>query len=648
MMSQLSLWISKHSSLHDKFDAYFLSAIACNFSEYPQGLQSKKNFSVLLELEFDIDPSIRVLQKKKLTDWFMRDASSTACTAHLDSDPGNTLYLTCQFSLPLLKKLALATWVKKIQLCDAPVPNRNFNRSQSKPINTSLSGPIPKSNKQKLIAIIDSGCPFANLGFANINNRKTSRFLSIWDQDDRPDFHAADGTKPAGFGYGRQIERQAINRFIEAATSNYTQHIDEDFCYRFAGYDTMQSRETHGSMTLGLLTSHWWSSSLTPEGKPSVLNDLASNTSEVDLVFVQLPRQLLLAPDLGSMERYALDGIRYILDCAGVNTTHIAVVLDYGSDLGPHDGTGLFEQALDALVCEAKTKGKTLDIVFPTGNSFEKALHATADLMENSAPCLLWALPMGNEVTSVAEFWFNNSKVAFDLTVQPPAGEQAVSISLDSAVSKNYGYFSVTVKKIDQQTLVLLQTSPTGLSELANRQSAPTGVWRLDFKPSKTNASIQNLKVDAYTAWGGRNEGFAQRIFAAKFIEIPNGGFKVTGCGSVLSTACGKETYAVGGYVDKPPFARSKYSGAGSVRGGTKEEKGAEYLAPTDEGIYQAGLLCMGARSGTWVRASGTSLAAPQVARALIAGGKLIKYAKKKGPKPDGLKEFGEARLTYP
>ncbi len=647
MLTELKTWLKGASNLQHKFDAYFLSAVVSKFTEHPQGLLGKKCFSVLLKVFFDANALTQSQQKKDFVNWFEQDKNSSYCKSHLDDFSGDVFYVTAEVSLALLKKLAESIWVIKIQLCDAPIPNRRIDRNLLKPANNSKVGSISASSKESIVAIIDSGCPFAHQGFRNLKVQTTSRFLNIWDQDDRPDFHDVDGTKPSGFGYGRQIEGKTLSQFMKAAMSSLTQHVDEDYCYKLASYDAMLSRETHGSITLGLLASHLWTASLSTTGKPEFLHDIASNPDLADLVFVQLPRQLLLAPDMGSMERYALDGIRYILNCAGKLTKHIAVVLDYGSDLGPHDGSGLFEQALDALIIEAKTKGITLRVVFPTGNSFEKSLRARTNFKKLALKSLLWALPIGNEVTSVAEFWFNSDQVDVTFTVKPP-NTPAIAIKLDINSSKNYGNYSVTVKQIDKQTLVLLQTSPTGLSELANRQVAPSGIWRLNFLPSKSNASLQNLKLDAYTAWGGRNEGFAQRVFAAKFIEVPKGGFEVTGCGSVLSTSCGEETYAIGGYVDKPPYARSKYSGAGPVRGGAKEQKGAEYLAPTDEGFYQTGLLCMGTRSGTWIRANGTSLAAPQVARALIAHGKLVKDIKKKGPKLDGSKEFGEARLSYP
>jgi hypothetical protein len=647
MITELNTWLKSTSNLRHKFDAYFLSAAVSKFSEYPQGLIGKKSIAILLKLTFDTNALTQSQQKKDFVDWFEQDQISNCCKSHLDAFSGDEFYVTAEVSLPLLKKLAESTWVYKIQLCDAPIPNRRVDRSLFKPVNNSEVGVISTSSKEYIVAIIDSGCPFAHQGFRNLTVQATSRLLTIWDQDERPDFHDLDGTKPRGFCYGRQIAGETLSQFMKAATSSVTQHLDEDYCYKLAGYDAMLSRETHGSITLGLLASHLGTASLSTTGKPQFLHDVTSNSDAADLVFVQLPRQLLLAPDMGSMERYALDGIRYILNCAGKLTKHIAVVLDYGSDLGAHDGSGLFEQALDALIIGAKVKGITLSVVFPTGNSFEKSLHAKANFESPLTKSLFWALPIASEVPSVAEFWFNSAKVDITFTMTPP-NMPAFAIQLDINSSQNYHNYSVTVKQIEDQTLVLLQTSPTGLSEMANRAIAPSGLWRLDFKPSKKSASLQNLKIEAYTAWGGRNEGFAQRVFAAKFVETPFGGFEVTGRGTALSTACGKETYAIGGYVDKPPFPRSKYSGAGPVRGGTKELNGADFLAPTDEGFYQTGLLCMGTRSGTWIRASGTSLAAPQVARALIGIGKLIEDKKKKGPTPDGLKEFGEPRLTYP
>lgn len=646
MVNNFAAWMPTQPA---KFDASFLNAFVTNFANYPQKLIDKKTYAVLIALNLTADAN----QIKSFTDRFS-DAIinfSHLCTI---SETNGRRFLSADITFEDLVFIDICHCVVNVQFCDPPQPNRNIVRNQT---SRSKLADTPKSTTEKMAAVIDHGCPFAHFGFRNQKNPDISRFVAIWDQDQQPDFPANVGTQPKHFSYGRQVDRAAINKFVAAATNQASKQVDEDLCYKLAEYEAVNSKVTHGSHTLGLLASHIWSPSLSVSGHQSLIDDEASLA---DIVFVQIPRHIPFAPDPSSIERYCLDGLRYILDCAGEATTEISVVIDYGSDIGPHDGSELFVLAVDALIEEAFKYGKSLKVVFPSGNSFDRKLRAHAKFSEGRSASLFWAVPIGNEVPAVTVIWLNDITTKCVLTIVPPDGMNRCVVDLNANDAQNFGYYSIVVKEHAEQRQIYIQTSPTNQPDNAKRSIAPAGVWKLDFDVVCENSEVaaeQNAKlfnIVAYTAWGGRNSGFSQRVFEANFLDSrqtddSNGDFVVCGNGSIFSTACGNKSYVIGGYINQGDYKRSTYSAAGLVRGG-KYSKSDEriFLAPADDGFYFEGLLSMGTRSGSWLRIHGTSVAAPQAARALLAMPKLIEDTKKKRPNFDGITEFDEMRFSYP
>lgn len=641
----------------DKFDAYFLIAFKTDFADYPQKLLNKANFSVTLRLKFGGAPSKRLADMAQFKSLFIAGSGNLLATVQLDGMPGqDQFYATAEVMPALLLNLVSLSYVKSIHFAETPVPNRNLPRYRAKP--TVQDAAVPTTTQVKLLAIIDNGCPFAHEAY-RINNNQ-SRILAIWDQDELPDFPAAVGRLPQGFGYGRQVDRTAINSFVAAGFLNGSPQINESICYQLAEYDVMSNRATHGSQLLGLLASTSYSPTLLAhKAQKAPLNDAAASA---DIVFVQLPRHALLSPSKGAGERYFLDGLRYVLNCAGPQTTEIDVVLAYGSDLGAHDGSGLFEQAVASMVQTAAAKGIKFNVVFPTGNSFDSKRHAQADgknLAYNYA--LQWAMPYDNDVPAVCEFWLNAKDINGTVSVTPPVvGAAPLIVNLGVNDVKTYPaadpYFSIAVKVYATQTQVVVQSSPSGMPD-QNRPIAPVGLWNIVFDVSASESTAFKLVIDAYAEYVGRNEGFPKRGIETHFLSPSASHFAVQGSGSIMGSACGTHSYAIGGYVGLPDYKLSIYSGAGPVRGGpydsTVAPKGAKFVAPTDGGYYARGILCMGTRSAVWQRSAGTSLAAPQVAREFMVTGALTPVPYNSGPPPtwphaNGLNEFGEARLAYP
>lgn len=654
-----------------KLDAYFLAAAASGFAGYPQFSSSSIPLAVALVVAADEteggmpEALLSVFDKDRQS----RITSSIFEPVEYEARSGYVCADVSEASLPVLAALPC---VKEIQFCSPLLPHRPGHRTAFADKPPHQTGPQPPfTHAEKVVAVIDHGCPFAHLAF---RVGDACRVVGIWDQDPSPDF--PEGSVPTGLGYGRQVGPDEIRSFLNRA-KGIDGHIDEDRCYRLAGYGALASRVTHGSATLGLLASRWLSPSLRRDREATGTRvDLADAAASAPILFVQLPRTIPLAPSRGAVEKCVLDGLRFILQSVGRETRDVTVVVGYGSDMGPHDGSSLFERALDAWVVAARKKNIELRVVFPSGNSFDQDRAAVIFPEREDEPTteragktagFAWWIPMGNEVPAFCEIWASDEPGSFTLTLTPPGcAEGAPTLTVASGwqaplrwPAEDNAQCVVAVKRMDAQRMILLQVAPTERGA-SHDKVARSGRWRIDFKAGAGGSD----PIHAYTCWGGRNLGFSQRTRATRFFadddQVESGLVKILGRGTVLGSGCGYESFVIGGYENWGGKVRAPYSGAGESRGGKRglASGGTDRVAVTEESPSLRGLLCIGTRSGIAARVNGTSVAAPQAARQLVHQGVLaaaplppVGRGPRAGPRPPSVQprreEFNEKKLGF-
>ena len=79
-----------------------------------------------------------------------------------------------------------------------------------------------------------------------------------------------------------------------------------------------------------------------------------------------------------------LEALKYIFDKAGTRPAVVNVSL--GTNGGPHDGTTLVDQGIDALVTAAANRA----VVIAASNSFDDGIHATGTLTAGVSHDLHW------------------------------------------------------------------------------------------------------------------------------------------------------------------------------------------------------------------------------------------------------------------
>ncbi len=414
------------------------------------------------------------------------------------------------------------------------------------------SGVSPNGGNGVVIGIVDFGCDFAHQNF-RLPNGKT-RLLALWNQ-------AGIASTASPFGYGRMYSRGEIDVALSSPTP-----------YLALGYgpkpDNAFQTGTHGTHVMDIAAGN---------GRGSTQAGVAP---KADIVFVEASVADVAwqgPAAVGSVfgdSVQLLEGVRFIFDTAGDRPC--VCNLSLGTNGGPHDGSSLVEQGLDALVREKPNRA----IVIAASNSQTDDIHTSGQIPANGSGDLVWQ--QRNAGGGEFELWYpapsrlEVSLIAPDGTVFGPcqpgnnrsfgsAGQIAIFIS-NRLGDPNNG------------------DNVIGIWLAAGLSAAD---WTIRLK------SLAGGHVE-YHAWIERNDP-AQASFAS---PVPTH--------TLGSISTGHESIVVGSYdAHKPGLPLSSFSSSGPTRDGRKKP---EVSAPGHDVIA--------ARSRTKtgvVRKSGTSMAAPAV-----------------------------------
>lgn len=573
-------------------------------------------FDIGLELRVSSEERAQLDALGRLKALFAKFPGTSLRTAHLRhvADLGAS-FGTATVSPGLLSELKQLAWVHSLHWCDAqPLQRAPGKRPQTRVLRQEKT-PAPIDRK-KIFAIIDHGCPFAHPALCDASG--DSVVQAIWDQDCAADWKTQDSHSPDGFGYGQLIESSAIKRWLNAAATS------DVGVYRAAGYDRdMRARASHGSMVLGVL-----SQGLLLSGVHRSPFKWPVSLQEVGVVFVQLPRTVPLAPSGGVVELCMLDGLRFVLDTVP-DGAMVTAILNYGSEMGPHDGTSWFERALDQLVSEASSyRGIALKLIVPSGNAYKSKRHAKLELAKMPTTVgvqsieLGWAVPKGSDVDSVMEVWSYDDLT--DVSIEVVSPTQVVR-KVKRGDALGIAGAGVCLQTADgpigqtDQTVLTLRIPPTNFCE-ASVHTGVAGVWRIRLTWSGQKSHV----LHAFTHWGGRNMGFPKRVEAPRFLAAPdllaNGVITIKGAGGLWGSGCGLKPTMVGGYKLWTKATgglpeRSDYASFGATRSGQGKP---DTSFPTEEIPSAAGILSIGHQASGLLRGRGTSFATPQAARLAV------------------------------
>lgn len=504
------------------------------------------------------------------------------------------------------------------------------------------------SSPDLILGVIDDGCPFARQG---LRSAKATRVVLLWDQNpvNKTDKFAR---------YGRVLPATKLNSKL---------NMPDVSAYETLGMKNLRRRATHGAHVLDVLAgpvparSRVSPSRFALEGgdgsahQPPPWARANDPASKAPIVFVQLPDKAIEDPTGRWLARYALDGLDFIIDNAKkvwngkTKVKKLVVNLSWGPQTGPHDGSSLLELAFDQRIAACAKLGIALHITLPAGNSYEARAHGQFKL-SSGCQSLTWQVMPDALHPQFLEVWWPIGTPLTDagLNVRSPDGQQVrfngsalpqdQSGAILSAGAGKDVPWGITIVQHRSRCMALLALAPT---RPTTATTAPPlhGRWLISVgaAPIAPGDRLMHIYVARNTAnMGGRRRAKDGYLFDRHYEETRHGRWPrqepeeslVRREGTLSGIAAGEETQVVAGYVLSREPKRvtinpsevepaAPYSSSGPA---THTERNPDWALPADESPYLRGVLAGGVREGSAVRLTGTSAAAPQLARKLANG----------------------------
>lgn len=488
-----------------------------------------------------------------LTSWLSR--SEVFAGANLGTTPDGAHIVTARVPLDrvqILRQLPYVQSLKAAQLLK-PALKATTEEIKARPdlLPSSAQG---QQGKGIVVGIIDYGCDFVHSNFRNPDS--TTRILALWDQTALPGASSY-------LGYGQVHPQTEINAALRSVEP-----------YMSLGYDP--GRASHGTHVMDIACGN---------GGGTRVPGVAPNA---DIVFVQISASDIAWEGIevvgsnfgGSVQ--LLEAIQFIFEQAGDRPCVINISL--GTNGGPHDGTNLVEQGIDAVVAAQPNRA----VVIAASNSYDDGIHASGKITQGNFVDLVWQIGQFDFTHNEMEIWYSKDD-QFQLELIDRDNRSIGTVDLGSSADiydqANELLFFVAHRQGDPNNGD--NTIGIFMNTEAMSSSLPT-----ELKIRLHGVSISNGQ---FHAWIERDDP-GQSSFAP-----PHDNSHTLG-----SISCGRQSIVVGSYdAHTAGQPLSWFSSAGPTRDGRQKP---EISAP--------GHNVWAANSSTRIgitRMSGTSMAAPSV-----------------------------------
>ena len=407
----------------------------------------------------------------------------------------------------------------------------------------------PDGGAGVVVGIVDFGGDFVHPNFRNADG--STRLLALWDQAGKA--RQGDPVK-----YGRMYARAEIDSALKRPNP-----------YAALGYNPRwESQGTHGTHVMDIAAGN---------GRGTKSPGVAG---KADLIFVEVSVRDIAweGPEVVGKafgdSVMLLEALRFVFDQAGNRPCVINVSL--GTNGGPHDGTSLVEQGIDALLREKPNRA----VVIAAGNAQLDNIHAQGTLAPGASVELGWNVMelVGGEF----ECWYDGA-AQLEVTLIGPDGTAFGPVAPGA---------NSTVMSGSQPAIFIANR----LNDPNNRQNQ-ANIWiAADVAGGewKVRLTARAAAPFVWHAWIERADD-GQGSFSAP-----------TPSHALGSISTGHESIVVGSYdAHKAGFPLSSFSSAGPTRDGRNKP---ELSAPGHQ------VMAAWSRSpDALARKSGTSMAAPAV-----------------------------------
>lgn len=488
-----------------------------------------------------------------LASWLGR--SEVFAGANLGTTPDGTHIVTARVPLdrvPMLRQLPYVQSLKASQILK-PALSSTIEEIEARAdlLPSSAQG---QQGKGVVIGIIDYGCDFVHSNFRHPDG--STRILALWDQN-------ADSGTSSSFGYGQVYTQAEINAALRSPEP-----------YTTLGHDP--GRASHGTHVMDIACGN---------GGGSRVPGVAPNA---DIIFVQISASDIpwqgsevVGSNLGGSVQL-LEAIQFIFEQAG--TRPCAINISLGTNGGPHDGTNLVEQGIDAIVTAEPNRA----VVIAASNSYEDGIHASGQITEGSFVDLVWQIGWFDFTHNEMEIWYSK--------------DDRLQLELIDSDDRSIGTLDLgTSAEIYNQANELLFF-------VAHRQRDPNngdntiGIFMNTEAISSSLTAQLKVRLHGVAISNGQFHAWIERDDPGQSSFAPPHDNSHT----LGSISCGQHSIVVGSYdAHTTGQPLSWFSSAGPTRDGRQKP---EISAP--------GHNVLAANSSTRVgitRMSGTSMAAPAV-----------------------------------
>ena len=444
------------------------------------------------------------------------------------------------------------------------------------------------STADTLWVVMDHGCPFAHPALRR-GDGQTS-VLHLWDQGPHPELGEA-AHQPLPWGYGAELNRAEMTHRLQAVDG------DEAACYARLGYHALQRRAVHGAHVLG---------------------QLQVKAGE-DLVFIQLPRAQLQTLSRTALAPAVLDGALYALSVAAPGS-RVIVNLSLEAYDGPHDAQSLWSCALQALVWHARqAHAVEWTWVIAAGNAASLKVNATITLQPDVQQSLIWRVPPASEHVAWLELWWPEAMGTLSFGLTPPGHTEVTWMDagrLSTWPSRLHPACWVAYPNAVTPSgrCLLVRLAPTATAS-GQAVVAPAGDWTLHLQ-GEAAGTVRAYLARVWQGLGGQPRGRQGQLWPlepapdalGQGLQRPEAPPRAGSLNGLASDVDGV-VVAQAMRWQSGHLVETAYSGRGPAR--------AVSAHLCEASVLLHGLRGWGALGGQSVRMNGTSVAAPQAARAL-------------------------------
>lgn len=392
--------------------------------------------------------------------------------------------------------------------------------------------------------------------------------------------------------------------------------------------------QTHGTQVLDLAAG--WQMESAPVDRP--------------IMAVQLPQLATLETWGARLDLFILLGLQRLFHWADrwvedgqLRRAPLVVNISYGVLAGPKDGSGLIEAEIARLVAARNAEGVPTAVVLPAGNGFRDNCHAEMILPPGRAKEVTLRLLPDDQSVSFVEIWLTGLE-RLRLSITPPQGARFDRLIQPNDAAYDWqGHLGAGLMQTMARIYVRPYPALPGATAARTRltiaflpsqnhevphQVVPAGAYQIQLANEGgrlLTAQIETQRDEtppSFPVWG--RQAYLDHAMAHGWDDetadytAPTEPSPLTRTGtlSAYATAAVPGVVVVGAAFDRDSRATAApYSASGPTPGRARPD----LAAVADESRAHPGVMAAATLSGGVTMFSGTSAAAPQVTRALVA-----------------------------